>query len=100
MQFLIATAHGARIMVVPVFMGMWMQEPGNTRTTCPPQRPARELSLFATGVHAVGYLAVTAFIAVLVVEKLGVGILRATWFNLNLIWSAALVATGALTVML
>jgi hypothetical protein len=46
------------------------------------------------------YLAVIALIAVLVFEKLGVGILRRAWFNLDLIWSAALVATGVLTLML
>ena len=57
-------------------------------------------AFFATGLHAVGYLAVTAFIAVLVFEKLGVGILRRTWFNLDLIWSAVLVATGVLTLTL
>ena len=56
--------------------------------------------MFATGLHAVGYLGVTAFVAVLVFEKLGVGILRRAWFNLDLIWSAALIATGALTLLL
>jgi hypothetical protein len=57
-------------------------------------------ALFATGLHAVGYLVVTAVIAVLVFEKLGVGILRRVWFNVDLIWSAVLIATGTLTVML
>jgi hypothetical protein len=33
----------------------------------------------------VSYLAVTAFIALLVFEKLGVGILRRAWFNLDVI---------------
>jgi hypothetical protein len=57
-------------------------------------------AFFATSLHAVGYLAVTAIVAVLVFEKLGVGILRRAWFNLDLIWSAVLVATGTLTLML
>jgi hypothetical protein len=48
----------------------------------------------------VGYQAVTAFVAVLVFGKPGVGILRRAWFNIDLIWSAALVATGMLTLML
>jgi hypothetical protein len=47
-----------------------------------------------------GYLAVTAFIALLVFEILGVGILRRAWINLDLIWAAALMATGALTMVL
>ena len=41
----------------------------------------------------------TAFVALLVFEKLGVGILRRAWFNLDLIWAGALVATGAVTLM-
>jgi hypothetical protein len=43
---------------------------------------------------------VTAVVAVVVFEKVGVGILRRAWFNLELIWSGALVVTGMLTLML
>jgi hypothetical protein len=57
-------------------------------------------AFFATGLHAVGYLAVTAIVAVLVFERLGVGILRRAWFNLDLIWSASLLTTGTLTLLL
>jgi hypothetical protein len=56
-------------------------------------------ALVATGLHTVSYLAMTAFIAVLVFEKLGVGILRCAWFNLDLIWAIALPATGAMTLL-
>jgi hypothetical protein len=35
-----------------------------------------------------------------VFEKLGVGILRRAWFNLDLIWASALVVTGVLTLSL
>ena len=66
----------------------------------PPAATGAGAALFATGLHSVGYLAVTAFIAVLVFERIGVGILRRAWFNLDLIWSAALIATGVLTLML
>ena len=58
------------------------------------------VALFATGLHAVSYLAVTAFIALLVFDKLGVGVLRRAWFNLDVLWSGALVATGAATLMM
>jgi len=56
-------------------------------------------ALVATGLHAAGYLAVTAVIAVVVFEKVGLGILRRAWFNLDLIWSGALLATGLMTLM-
>ena len=99
-SFLMATAHGAGLMVVPVFMGMSMSGAGEHAHHMPAAGAGAGAAFFATGLHAVGYLAVTAFVAVLVFEKLGVGILRRAWFNLDLIWSAALVATGMLTLML
>jgi len=43
---------------------------------------------------------VTAFVALRVFERIGVGIRRRAWFNLDLIWSAALIATGTLTLVL
>jgi hypothetical protein len=98
-SFLMATAHGAGLMVVPVFMGMSMSGAGEHAHHMPAAGAGVGAALFATSLHAAGYLAVTAFIAVLVFEKLGVGILRRAWFNVDLIWSAALVATGALTLM-
>ena len=100
-SFLMATAHGAGLMVVPVFAGMSMADGGGPMHHMPAAAGTNAgVALFATGLHAVSYLAVTAFIAVLVFEKLGVGILRRAWFNLDLIWAGALVATGAMTLMM
>ena len=99
-SFLMATAHGAGLMVVPVFMAMSMPPAGAHAHHTHAAGAGAAAAFFATGLHAAGYLAVTAFVAVLVFEKLGVGILRRAWINLDLIWSAALVATGTLTLML
>ena len=99
-SFLMATAHGAGLMVVPVFMGMSMSAAGEHAHHLHSAGISTAAAVWATGLHAVAYLAVTAFVAVLVFEKLGVGILRRAWINLDLIWSAALVATGTLTLML
>ena len=57
-------------------------------------------ALLATGLHAIGYLVVTAAVAFLVFEKLGVGMLRKTWFNLDLVWAMALISTGVMGVVL
>jgi hypothetical protein len=99
-SFVMATAHGAGLMVVPMFVGMSMADEGGHAHHMANTGTGAGTALLATGLHAVGYLAVTAFIAVLVFEKLGVGILRRAWINLDLIWSAALIATGMLTLML
>jgi len=98
-SFLMATAHGAGLMVVPIFVGMSMTDHGGHTHHMAAAAGARA-ALLATGMHALGYLAMTAFIAVLVFEKLGVGILRRAWINLDVIWAAALMATGVLTLTL
>jgi hypothetical protein len=99
-SFLMATAHGAGLMVVPVFMGMSMSAAGEHAHNMHAAGTGLGAAFLATGLHAVAYLAVTAFVAVLVFERLGVGILRRAWINLDLIWSGALVATGTLTLVL
>jgi hypothetical protein len=99
-SFLMATAHGAGLMVVPVFMGMSLSGAGEHEHHMHAAGTGLGAAFLATGLHAAGYLTVTAFVAVLVFEKLGVGILRRAWVNLDLIWSAALIATGTLTLML
>jgi len=99
-SFLMATAHGAGLMVVPVFLGMTGHAAGGA--SCHVGGPASGAgpAVLATGLHALGYLAVTAVVAILVFEKLGVGLLRSRWFNLDLVWAAALVLTGLVTVLL
>ena len=98
-SFLMASAHGAGLMVVPVFVGMSMASQSEHAHHMAATSGDVGIALLATGVHAVGYLAVTAFTAVLVFEKLGVGILRRAWINLDVIWATALLATGALTLI-
>jgi hypothetical protein len=99
-SFLMATAHGAGLMVVPVFAGMSMPGGHGHMHHAAAAGTDAATALLATGLHAASYLAVTAFIALLVFEKLGVGILRRAWFNVDLVWAAALVATGVMTLMI
>ena len=97
-SFLMATAHGAGLMVVSVFVGMSMADGGGpAHHAATAADTTASIALVATGVHAASYLAVTGLVAVLVFEKLGVGILRRAWFNLDLIWAVALVVSGAAT---
>jgi hypothetical protein len=57
-------------------------------------------ALLATGVHTLGYLAVTGLIAWVVYRKFGLALLRTAWFNLDFIWAAALVITGSVTLLM
>jgi hypothetical protein len=100
-SFLMASAHGAGLMVLPVFLDM------TTRThaaSCHADH-ANTIGgpvegLLATLVHGSGYLVVTALTAWIVFEKFGLGFLRKAWFNLDLLWAIALVLTGVLTLLI
>jgi hypothetical protein len=105
-SFLMATAHGAGLMVLPIFLHMTATaqtagaaaghhvHAGTTAASGP------FAGLLATLVHGAGYLSVTAVAAWIVYEKLGVGLLRRAWINIDLIWAGALIATGFLTVLM
>lgn len=96
-SFLMATCHGAGLMVLPVFLGM--AAPAHLQS-CHAGAASAKLATAAaaTAVHGAGYLIITALAAWLVFNKLGVGILRRSWINLDLIWAVALIGTGILTV--
>ena len=105
-SFLMATAHGAGLMVLPIFLHMTAtaQTAGEAAGhhvhagTVAVSGPFA--GLLATLVHGAGYLSVTAVAAWIVYEKLGVGLLRRAWINIDLIWAGALIATGFLTVLI
>ncbi|HET7217091.1 MAG TPA: hypothetical protein VFJ02_03550 [Vicinamibacterales bacterium] len=96
-SFLMASAHGAGLMVVPVFAGM--SAGGQLQCHVHPASATIGAALLATGVHGLGYVLVTAIVSVLVFEKFGVGILRTAWVNIDLVWALALVGTGVFTLL-
>jgi hypothetical protein len=98
-SFLMATCHGAGLMVLPVFLGMTAQVQGATCHAPHAASAGAGMAATATVVHGAGYLIVTAAAAYIMFQKIGVGILRKAWFNLDLIWAVALISTGILTVV-
>ncbi len=93
-SFLMATAHGAGLMLWPVLMPLCFPE----GAAAAPVGPVA-MTLAAVGVHAAAMILTTAVVAVLVYEWLGVGVLRHAWLNMDLLWTFALVATGALLLL-
>jgi hypothetical protein len=101
-SFLMASAHGAGLMLLPVLLGSRTVEAadsmaGHHRTSAAASPLA---ALLATGVHTIAYLAVTGLIAWVVYSKFGLAILRKAWINLNVVWGAALVVTSVVTLMM
>jgi hypothetical protein len=97
-SFLMASAHGAGLMLVPFFLGSPAAPEAHHHASHHGMAfanfDAPSLLAASVAVHTSGYLLMTAVIAILVYEKLGVAILRRAWFNIDLIWVLALMITG------
>ena len=101
-SFLMASAHGAGLMVVPILLHSNTVEAqsriaGHNHIS---HTVAPLAGMLATGVHTVAYLAVTGLLAWVVYRKLGLALLRKAWLNFDLVWAAALVATGLVTLLI
>jgi len=88
-SFLMATGHGAGLMLWPFLMPLCF--PGDVAAgAADPFVPA----LLGVGLHTLAMLAVTAAIAISVYEWIGLAMLRHAWINLDLVWTGALVVAG------
>jgi hypothetical protein len=100
-SFLMSTAHGAGLMLIPLIVGF----PGAAKLTSGDNDiPVLHLSLpalaqdgLAVMLHTAAMLLVMGFVALLVYDKLGLNVLRRAWLNLDLIWAGAFVLAGVLT---
>jgi hypothetical protein len=101
-SFLMASAHGAGLMVLPVLLGSNAVEAQGRMAghhhISPTAGPLA--GMLATGVHTAAYLAVTGLVAWVVYRKLGLALLRKAWLNFDLVWAAALLATGLVTLLM
>src|SRR5499427_9922328 len=81
-SFLMASAHGAGLMVLPVLLGSSTVEAQNQMPghNCLPAAANPLVGLLATAVHTTAYLVVTGLVAWLVYRKFGLALLRKTWF--------------------
>jgi uncharacterized membrane protein len=91
-SFLMATAHGAGLMVAPLFVV------DGARPSCHADAGVVLAGpidyVVATAVHTAAMLVVAGLIALVVYYKLGLALLRRAWFNLDWLWALALVGAG------
>ncbi|HKW06024.1 MAG TPA: hypothetical protein VJS19_00485 [Candidatus Dormibacteraeota bacterium] len=90
-SFLMSSAHGAGLMLAPVLLGLPVYSAYHSLSELSLQAVA------AASLHVAAMLLVMGIVSVAVYEKVGVGILRRGWFNLDLGWSFVLIASGAVT---
>jgi hypothetical protein len=91
---LMASAHGAGLMVLPFVVGGPALAGAHAHAVAPGAAGT------ATLLHTAGYLVVTGLLALVVFRWAGVSMLRRVWINLDLVWALALIVTGLATPLL
>jgi hypothetical protein len=105
-SFLMASAHGAGLMLVPVLVGLRgegvssaLAHTGHLGHLAHQPSAASDAllpALAAVGLHSVAMLTVAGVLAVVVYQKVGVEVLRRAWINLDFIWAGALAISGGI----
>jgi hypothetical protein len=111
-SFLMATAHGAGLMIAPLVLTLAL--PCIGADTASTAMAGDHAHMAGTGAHTMGadlsillgivmhtlaMLAVMALIAWFVYKRFGLKILRSHWINFDLIWAAALLIAGAVALV-
>src|SRR5712692_4542900 len=107
-SFLMATAHGAGLMVMPVLLELpagagsaaSLGSHGVHDAITAAFVGSLWTGLLAVAVHTIAMLIAAGAIAWVIFAWVGLAVLRRAWINLDLIWSAALIATGAIFLVL
>lgn len=95
-SFLMATAHGAGLMLVPVLVPLCLTAMPAGELTAAGSLP---IAMAAIGVHTAAMLVVILTIAVVVYEWLDLSFLRRGWINFDWLWIAALAITGVILIV-
>jgi hypothetical protein len=106
-SFLMATAHGAGLMLAPLLVGF-----GAPAASAAPAHAGHEghglaasggaaglAWALAIGLHTAVLLAVMTAVAWVVYTRVGLSILRRGWLNFDLLWAAALIVVGAIALL-
>ena len=96
-SFLMSSAHGAGLMLFPVILGLSPSAPAADIPVVGLDPGTLLEDVAAVLLHTGAMLLSMAVVAVVVYEKLGVGVLRRAWVNLDLLWAVGIITAGAVT---
>ncbi len=87
-SFLMASGHGAGLMLAPVLLGL------PVATAYPDLRQLGVDAVLLSGLHVTVMLATMGVVALVVYERVGLAVLRRAWLNLDLAWAGILLLSG------
>jgi hypothetical protein len=97
-SFLMATAHGAGLMLLPVLLEMPQSSSAGTghahMHALGVLGQTAGIAVAAVGVHTLAMLCVAGAVGIAVYQWVGLAFLRRGWINLDLLWIVALLGAG------
>jgi hypothetical protein len=98
-SFAVAIAHGAGLMLVPIYLGLCRAADlnGDHEAAGALINANLGMAVVVSVVHAVATVAAGGFLAWLVYRYLGLSFVSRSWFNLNATWAFSLILVGALS---
>jgi hypothetical protein len=101
-SFVIAIAHGAALMLVPIYLGICQSfdmERGH-QAAAALMRANLGMAVVVSTVHAVAMLCAGGLLAWLVYRHLGLRFVARSWFNLDMLWASSLMLVGTLSLVI
>jgi len=101
-SFAVAIAHGAGLMLVPIYLGLCRQADLDRGHEAAGALINANLGMavLVSAVHAAAMIAVGGCLAWLVYRYLGLKFVSRSWFNLDALWALILILVGAIALML
>jgi hypothetical protein len=96
-SFTIATAHGAGLMLLPIYLGLCSIEEFDKAHQASAILMAQNsaTAIIVSLVHTIAMVVAGGVFALLVYGWLGLKFLSRSWFNLDLVWALSLILIGA-----
>jgi hypothetical protein len=97
-SFVVAIAHGAGLMLVPIYLGLCRQASldAGDRAASSLVNANLEMAVLVAAVHAAAMIAAGGSLAFLTFRYLGLQFISRSWFNLDLLWAVSLVLVGTI----
>ncbi|RZF27423.1 hypothetical protein EVC45_22835 [Paraburkholderia sp. UYCP14C] len=101
-SFAVAIAHGAGLMLVPIYLGLCRAEEMDAAHKAAQTliETSLRMALSVSAVHAAAMTAAGGVLAWLVYRYLGLRFVSRSWFNLDAVWASSLILVGGVSLAL
>jgi hypothetical protein len=98
-SFAVAIAHGAGLMLVPIYLGLCRAPTSGDEMASPLVEANLEMAVLVATVHVAAMIAVGGSLAWLTYRYLGLKFVSRSWLNLDAIWALSLVLVGMIALV-